>query len=93
MKKLFLGAVASAAMLTSAGAVVGAEDEITFMHNGSLMRMINLSYGRGIEIRYVEPRPGLFTDYSMGCGFRVKPRSFRDDAAHRSEMMSPTIPG
>ena len=29
------------------------------MHNGSLMRMINLSYGRGIEIRYVEPRPGL----------------------------------
>ena len=59
MKKLFLAAVASAAMLTSAGAVVGAEDEMTFMHNGSLMRMINLSYGRGIEIRYVEPRPGL----------------------------------
>jgi hypothetical protein len=59
MRKLFLGVVASAAMLTSAGAAVGAEDEMMFMHNGSLMRMVTLPYGRGIEIRYEEPRPGL----------------------------------
>jgi hypothetical protein len=59
MKKFLMITAAVAALATPALAYNDAKDEVMFMHNGSLMRMVNLSYGRGIEIRYVEPRPGL----------------------------------
>src|SRR5262249_6257992 len=47
--------------ITNASAATFGEDEggQMFTHNGSLMRMVTLPYGRGIEIRYEEPRAGL----------------------------------
>jgi len=62
-----IGTLAFVAFFVLFGTVINAraasfgEDEggQMFTHNGSLMRMVTLPYGRGIEIRYEEPRPGL----------------------------------
>jgi hypothetical protein len=55
-----LAALAMLCLLTVGNAqayiINGDDDGPTFTHNGSLMRMVNLPYGRGIEIRYEECR-------------------------------------
>jgi hypothetical protein len=62
-----IGTLAFVAFVALFSTIIGAkaatfgsdEDGQMFTHNGSLMRMVTLRYGRGIEIRYEEPRPGL----------------------------------